>query len=281
MGTGYSLMLPAAKGFCGYYDFLKRKQQKPTKRQLETAELIAAINLIYEENKKRYGSPRIHKEFRRRGFTCSLPRVKKLMRQEGIYALPQKKYKPRQSIITLTHTCNLLLPKPEIIRANQVWYSDITFIKTLEGWLYLAAVMDAYSKRIVGYAMADHMRTDLVIQALRMATKQRRFTKGLIHHSDKGSQYTSYAYQRELKTWGMSPSFTGTGACLDNAYIESFFATLKKELVYQTHFYTRDAARADIFEFIEIYYNRYRLHSSLDYQTPTEFEEQALIKLAA
>ena len=125
------------------------------------------------------------------------------------------------------------------------------------------------------------MRTDLVIQALRMATKQRRFTKGLIHRSVKASQYTNYAYQRELTTWGMNPNFTGTGACLDNAHIESFFATLKKELVYQTNFHTRDQVRAEIFEFIEIYYNPFRLHSNLDYQTPTEFEDQALIKLAA
>ncbi|MCA9838994.1 MAG: IS3 family transposase [Trueperaceae bacterium] len=265
----------------GYYDFLKRKQQEMTKRQLETTELIAAIKLIFEENKQRYGSPRIHRELKKRGYVCSLARVKKLMRQEGLYALSQKKYKPKQSSITLDSTPNLLVPKPEIVQANQVWYSDITFIKTLEGWLYLVAIMDAYSKRIVGYAMAEHMRTELVIQALRMATKQRCFSKGLIHHSHKGSQYTSYAYQRELRSWGLKPSFTGTKACLDNAYIESFFATLKKELVYQTNFHTRDQARAEIFEFIEIYYNRYRFHSSLNYQTPTEFEEQALIKLAA
>jgi len=212
------------------------------------------------------------------------------MRREGIYAVPARKYKRRKSVMTLTQTTNLLLPKPDIFKANQVWYSDITYIKTAEGWLYLAAVMDAYSKRIIGYAMADHMRTDLVIQALRMATKQRRFTKGLIHHSDKGAQYTSYAYQRELASWGMRLSSTGTGACLDNAFIESFFATLKKELVYPTEFKTREQASLAINEFINMYCQRsaevlpsnsWRLHSSLGYQTPKEFEAGNLERLTA
>ena len=160
----------------------------------------------------------------------------------------------------------------EITTINQVWYVDITYIHTLEGWLFLAGVIDGFSKRVVGYAMADHMKTDLVIQALRMAVKHRRPEAGLIHHSDKGTQYTSHAYQSELSTWGMKPSFTGTGACLDNAYIESFGATLKKELVYQTTFSTRQEARAAIFEFIEVFYNRYRLHSSLNYTSPATFE---------
>jgi putative transposase len=175
---------------------------------------------------------------------------------------------------------NLLTLKPDIVTANQVWYADITMIKTAEGWLYLAAVMDAYSKR-VGYAMAGHMKTDLAVQALRMATKQRRAPKGLIHHSEKGSQYRSHAYGRELVTWGMQPSSTGTGACLDNAYIESFCATPKKELVYQDTFAIREAARLAIFEFVEGYYNRWRLHSGLGYQSPAEFEAQSLESLAA
>lgn len=243
--------------------------------------LIDAIRAVHEESKKRYGSPRVHAELKRRGYVCSLARVKRLMGQEGIYAVPERKYKRRKSVITLIQTTNLLLPRPEIVRANQVWYSDIIFIKTAQGWLYLAAVMDAYSKRIVGYAMADHMRTDLVIQALRMVTKQRRFPKGLIHHSAKGAQYTSYAYQRELASWGMRQSFTGTGACLDNAHIESFFATLKKELVYKTEFKTREQASLAINEFINMFYNSWRLHSSLGYLCPNDFETRGLERLAA
>jgi putative transposase len=245
------------------------------------ASLLEQISAIFEESRKRYGSPRIHAELRKRQVVCSLRRVKRLMREAGIYAIPKRNREHRNPPEVLPETTNLLVPKPEIVAANQVWYSDITFIKTAEGWLYLAAVMDAYSKRIVGYAMDDHMQTELIIQALRMGTRQRRISKGLIHHSDKGSQYTSYAYGRELAAWGMRPSFTGTGACLDNAYIESFFATLKKELVYQSTFATREEARLAIFEFIEGYYNCWRLHSSLDYRSPTEFETQAMQRLAA
>ena len=264
----------------GFYGYLTRANLGPSAREREDTTLLEQINAIFEESCKRYGSPRIHAELRKRRVVCSLRRVKRLMRQAGIYAVPKHKYKQRKALDTL-QTANLLVPKPDITAANQVWYSDITLIKTAEGWLYLAAVMDAYSKRVVGYAMDRHMRTDLVVQALRMATKQRHVCKGLIHHSDKGSQYTSHAYQRELATWGMRPSFTGTGACLDNAYIESFFATLKKELVYQTTFATREEARLAVFEFIEGYYNRWRLHSSLGYETPVSYEAQSLERLAA
>ena len=263
----------------GFYDYLKRMKRPATAREVETSKLITSIKDIHRESKQRYGSPRIHAELKRRGQRCSLPRVKRLMRTEGIYAVPKRKFTLRKTP-TLTGTTNLL-SNLDITRANQVWYSDITYIKTQEGWLYLAAVMDAYSKRIVGYAIEDHMRTDLVLQALRMAATQRRVSAGLIHHSDKGSQYTSYPYQRDLSVWGMKASFTGTGACLDNAHIESFFATLKKELVYQTSFQTKEQARLKVIEFINMYYNGWRLHSSLGYQTPNEFESQHLELLAA
>ncbi len=265
----------------GFYGYLARVCRGSSQREREDATLLAQIKEIFEENRKRYGSPRIHAELRKRRVVCSLKRVKRLMCEAGIYAISKRKYQHRKTPEALLETTNLLVPKPNISAANQVWYTDITMIKTTEGWLYLAAVMDAYSKQIVSYAMDDNMKTDLVIQALRRATKQRQISKGLIHHSGKGSQYTSYAYQRELAAWGMRPSFTGTGACLDNAYIESFFATLKKELVYQTTFATREEARLAVFEFIEGYYNRWRLHSSLGYQSPTEFEVQGLEKLAA
>ena len=265
----------------GFYDYLKRVQRQPSAGEVEARRLLAEIKAIHEESRKRYGSPRVHAELERRGLRCSLSKVKRLMRREGIYALLERKYRRRKSVLTLAQTTNLLSPEPNISRANQVWYSDITYVRTAEGWLYLAAVMDAYSKRIVGYALAEHMRTDLVIQALRMAAKQRHLTKGLIHHSDKGSQYTSYTYQRELSRWGIRASFTGTGACLDNAYIESFFATLKKELIYRTKFVTRERAELAVVEFINMYYNSWRLHSSLGYQSPNDFEAETLERLAA
>lgn len=264
----------------GFYDYLKRQRRGPSVREEQEAALLSSIRAIYEESDKRYGSPRIHAALKKQQVVCSLSRVKKLMRRKGIYAVPKRKYKRRKTEATM-EAVNLLTAGLEINRINQVWYSDITYIPTDEGWLYLAAVMDAYSKRIVGYAMAEHMRTDLVIQALRMATKERRPLRGLIHHSDKGSQYTSHAYGRELAVWGMQPSFTGTGACLDNAHIESFFATLKKELVYQRHFETREQARLAIFEYISAFYNRQRLHSSLGYESPTDFEVLTAERLAA
>lgn len=216
------------------------------------------------------------------------------MRQAGLYAESAKKYKSKQEKAEVTETKNLLLDpvnKPTTI--NEVWHSDITYVPTDEGWLYLAGVVDGFSKYFVGYAMADHMKTDLVIQALHSAITRRKPDKGLIHHSDKGSQYTSYCFQDELKHHHMQASFTGTGrgakslpqphsnsslgfstssACFDNAIIESFWATLKKELVHQTHFKTRDEARLAIFEYIEVFYNRERLHSSLLYQSPHGFE---------
>lgn len=184
------------------------------------------------------------------------------------------KYRSKRERPEVIETRNLLLQDGhEITATNQLWHVDITYIPTNEGWLYLAGVIDGFSKRIVGYAMADHMRTDLVVQALQSAVIKRNPAPGLIHQSDRGSQYTSHRYQTNLVAQGMLPSFTGKGACFDNAVIESFWATLKRELVHpQERFATRDAARAAIFEFIEIYYNRERLHSSLGYQAPEVYE---------
>ncbi len=255
----------------GYYSYLK---QEPSKRQLTNDELLTQIRDIYEQSGQTYGSPKIHAELTNRGIPCSLDKVKRLMRLEGIYAKLGRKYKRKKAAKReIEKTENLLIKEQtQITKINQVYYADITFIKTLEGWLYLAAIMDAFSRRIVGYAMADHMKTDLIIQALRMAIKQRGCVQGLIHHSDRGSQYTSYAFERELGSWGIKASFTETGACLDNAYIESFFASLKKELVYKTTFATRDEARTAIFKYINITYNRFRLHSSIGYKSPQAFE---------
>lgn len=265
----------------GFYDYLARRNKGPGGREQEDALLLAAIRDVFVASGKRYGSPRIHAKLKKRGITCSLRRVKRLMQQAGLYALPKRKYQRRTWHRTPPGTANLLTPKPAITHVNQVWYSDITFVKTHEGWLYLAAVMDAYSKRIIGYALATHMKTELVLQALRMARTARRPPTGLIHHSDKGSQFTSYAYARELASSGIRASFTGTGACLDNAYIESFFATLKKELVYQTTFATRKQAASAIKDFILMYYNSWRLHSSLGYLCPNDFESGTTLDLAA
>ena len=258
----------------GYYAALKRQ---PSKRQQENAVLVTLIRKVYQQSAQRYGSPRIHQALVQRGAPCSLGRVKRSMRREGIYAkLGRRRHKTRVRR-ELEVMKNLLKQEAvEVTAINQLYYADITLIPTQAGWLYLAAVMDAYSRRIVGYAMNDNMQTDLIIRALRMATKQRRPPKGLIHHSDRGSQFTSHAFARELASWGFRPSFTGTGACLDNAYIESFFATLKKEVVYQHAFATREEARKALFAYINVTYNRYRLHSSLGYQSPDAFEATSI-----
>jgi transposase InsO family protein len=255
-----------------YYHRRKCQHREPSEREQRNAELLEKIKAVFGKNKGRYGSPRVHAELKKQRVACSLGRVKRLMRREGLYATSNKKYRPKRECCDL-ETENLLLEQPRPTAINQVWHVDITYIATAEGWLYLAGVIDGFSKRIVGYAMSDNMRTDLVLQALRSAATRRKPPPGLIHHGDRGSQYTSYAYQRELETHKMLPSFTGKGACFDNAVIESFWSTLKRELVYPIgRFAARDDARVAVFEYIEVYYNRERLHSSLNYETPDTFE---------
>lgn len=266
----------------GYYDFLKRVNREDTEHQKANKALIIRINDIYAEHHGRYGSPRIHATLKAEGQQCSLGRVKRLMRKEGLAAktVPRKKRKKAEQEVTDTN--NLLANKGfKLTNINQVWVSDITQIQTEEGWLYLAGTMDMLSRRIVGYATADHMRTDLVMNCLNMAITNRRPAKSIIHHSDRGSQYTSYKFQNKLDANHFQASFTGDGACLDNARIESFWATLKKELeCLSTAFKTREEARQAITEYINIYYNGKRIHSSLDYRSPLSFEEYLAIKNA-
>jgi putative transposase len=195
-----------------YYAFLKGAMDKASPRKQSNKDLLGKIKIIFEKSNRRYGSPRVHKKLLQQGETCSLGRVKRLMRQAGLYAISAKKYKPKQEKAEVTDTKNLL-PEPENkpTAINQIWHSDITYVSTDEGWLYLAGVMDDFSKYFVGYAMADTMKTDLVIQALHAAVIGRNPDKGLIHHSDKGCQYTSYRFQAELNSHNMRASFTGTG----------------------------------------------------------------------
>lgn len=278
----------------GYYDYLKSQTRESTEQQKANKTLSLKISSIYHEHKGRYGSPRIHATLKAEGEDCSLGRVKRIMRKDGLAAktIPKVKTKKAQQEVTDTH--NLLADKNfKLTTINQVWVSDITYIGTEEGWLYLAGTMDMLSRRIVGYAMANHMRTELITDCLNMAITNRRPPKGLIHHSDRGSQYTSYRFQNKLVINDIQASFTGDGACLDNARIESFWATLKKELeCLKTPFKSRDEARDAITEYINIYYNGKRIHSSIDYRTPLSFEDflatkntqanlQVLDKLAA
>lgn len=267
-----------------YYHQQGRRQRLPSERARVNATLLKQIKSVFTKHKGRYGSPRVHAELKKQQVACSLGRVKRLMRREGLYAVSTPKYRPKRERPEVTATRNLLQEGREITGIDQLWHVDITYIPTDEGWLYLAGVIDGFSKRIVGYAMDTHMKTELVMQALRGAVQRRKPAPGLIHQSDRGSQYTSHLYQKELANRAMWASFTGKGACFDNAVIESFWATLKRELVYpRERFATRDEARTAIFEFIEVYYNRERLHSSLNYETPETYErlQQPLEALAA
>ena len=269
-----------------YYHALRRRQV-PSRREKANFALLEQIKTVFTKHKGRYGSPRVHAELKKQKVPCSLGRVKRLMRREGLYAVSTPKYRAKRERPEITETRNLLAEGLEITAINQLWHVDITYIPTDEGWLYLAGVIDGFSKRIVSYAMDSNMKTDLVVQALRNAVSKRKPAPGLIQQSDRGSQYTSSLYQKELASQSICASFTGKGACFDNAVIESFWATLKRELVYpRERFATRDEARSTIFEFIEIYYNRERLHSSLGYQTPEAHERlqqtpEALAALAA
>ena len=228
----------------------------------------------HAENRGVYGSPRLCEALRAEGEAVCENTVAQLMRRSGIRAKTKKKFVPRTTDSTHDRPVapNLLERRFEARRPGQKWAADITFVPTDEGWLYLAGVLDLCSRKLVGWSMADHMETDLVANALRMAIARRRPEAGLLHHSDRGSQYASEDYQHLLASHGITCSMSGKGDCWDNAAMESFWATLKTELVNHEHYATRQQARASIFEYVEAFYNRKRLHSSLGYRSPEAFE---------
>jgi transposase InsO family protein len=234
------------------------------------------IEAIHQEFKQRYGSPRIHEELQARGQRCCVNTVAKLMRQQGIAAKTKRKFRcTTDSNHDLPVADNILDRQFEPVAVNQVWVADITYIPTWEGWLYLAAVEDLYSRQIVGWSMSARITSRLVVDALEMAVSRRLPGEGLVAHSDRGSQYASDHYQRLLEQHGITCSMSRRGDCWDNAPMESFFATLKKELVHQENYQTRVAARVSVFEYIEVFYNRVRRHSALGYLSPVEYEQAA------
>jgi putative transposase len=256
----------------GYYQWCKRNESTHTKQDRYLKE---KINAIYDQSKKRYGSPRIHGELLDQGIRCGKKRVERLMREMGIRARHKRQFKvTTNSKHKYPIAANLLNRCFEVDRVNQVWLADITYIQTLEGWLYLAAVMDLHSRKIVGWAMSNTMTADLAITALRMAIKLRHPTKGLMHHSDRGVQYASHSYQKVLKRNGMICSMSRKGNCWDNSPMESFFSTLKTECINDRIYFSRAQAKREIFEYIEIDYNRKRRHSSIEGMTPENFENR-------
>jgi transposase InsO family protein len=255
----------------GYYAW----QQRPTSAQEQRRDaLVVEIRAIHAQFKRRYGSPRIHAELVARGHSCSLNMVAELMQEHGIAAKTKRKFRhTTDSNHNLPVAENLLDRQFNPSGMNEVWVADITYIPTREGWLYLAAVEDLYSRRVVGWAMAEHMESRLVVDALEMAVQRRLPDEGLLTHSDRGSQYASEHYRLLLAKHGIDCSMSRRGDCWDNAPMESFFASLKKELVHDADFATRAEARAALFEYIEVFYNGQRRHSSLGYVSPAEYEQ--------
>lgn len=257
-----------------YYDW---SHQIPSARELSDAELLVKIEIVFVTSKRRYGSPRVHRKLQEQGVVCGRKRVARLMRENGLVARKPRRFK-RTTIPDPAAAAAVDLLKRAFgagtIEINRAWCGDITYIRTWEGWLYLATVIDIASRRVVGWAMADHMRTELVADALQMALDHRRPDAGLIFHSDRGCQYTSKEFRDMLDAHGVLQSLSRPRQCWDNAVAESFFATLKVELIYQHSWPTRAAARRAIFEFIEVDYNLQRLHSSINYQSPADYERR-------
>jgi len=255
----------------GYYDW-RGRPESPRRRQ--NRELAVHIRVAYTRSRKTYGRRRIHAQLQKDGVPCSRNRVARLMRQEGLCARSKRSFRTTtDSKHPFPVAENRLKRDFKAIAPNQVWLSDITYLRTEEGWEYLATVMDLYSRKIVGWALASTLARSLTLKALEMATLQRQPQPGLIHHSDRGVQYACVDYQAALQRWGIIPSMSRKADPWDNAPKESFFRTLKGEL--EEHHKTRAQARRNLFEYIEVFYNRQRLHSALGYQTPVAFESAA------
>jgi putative transposase len=258
----------------GYYEWERRA---PSDRALTDAWLIEKIRAIHEAHRGVYGAPRIHADLRlAHGVRVGRKRVERLMRQAGISGLQRRKRgRTTVSVPGVRVADDLVERQFRPDGPNQLWVADFTYLRTWEGWLYLAAVQDAYSRRIVGWSMADHMRSELVVDALEMAVQRRRPPAGVIHHSDQGSQYVSLAFGQAARDAGIARSMGSKGDCFDNAVAESVFATLKKELVHRRSWPTRRELTGEVFEYIEAFYNRIRRHSTLGMLSPADYEQTA------
>ena len=255
----------------GYYAWLKRPRSK---RSREDAILTDRIRWIYLRSRSTYGAPRVYEELRDEGVRVGRKRVARLMRAAGLQGVSRRKR------VRTTIRKPGVRPAPDLVKRDftadhpdQLWVADITYIRTWAGFLYLAVVMDAYSRRIIGWSMANHLKAELVIDALQMAVQQRR-PEGVVHHSDQGSQYTSLAFGKRCREANVRPSMGSVGDCYDNALCESFFATLECELLNRHRFRSRDQAGRAVFEFIEGWYNPYRRHSSIGYASPVRYERE-------
>ena len=277
-------LLEVSRGW--FYDFRASqptRDQRQADREARDEELLPKIKIFFKASKKCYGSKRIHQDLLADGEIVSERLVARIMRENKVSPLLRR----RRKLVT-TDSNHKLKPSPNFLEQkfhyqtpNTVWLADITYIDTDEGWLYLAGIKDMATREIVGWAMEDHMRAELCCEALKMALGRRGPVPGLIHHSDRGSQYAAGKYRKLINKGSLTQSMSRKGECLDNAPMESFFASLKKELVHRQRFRTRAQAKAAIFEYIEVFYNRQRRHSSIGYQTPVQAFEDMTWKMAA
>lgn len=256
----------------GYYDFCKRK---PSERQQENEVLLEALRRIFQTSRETYGSPRMHVELKEQGFKCSRPRVARLMRKCGLSAKMRRLFRTTTTLSSRrTAAPNLLEQNFTATAPNEKWVADVTYVRTLEGWLYVAVVLDLFSRKVVGLAMDKSLHTALVLRALEQALWRRQPDSGLQHHSDRGCQYTSEVFQALLTRNNIICSMSGTGNCYDNAVAESFFHTLKTEWIYFERYDNREQAMRSIFEYVEVFYNNQRRHSTVGYLSPVEFERR-------
>lgn len=261
----------------GYYKWLRRKYSS---KLIEDRMLLEIIRFHYNQSNRRYGSPRITAVIRRCGLIVNEKKVARLMRIHNIRAKTNKRFKSTTKQNSKAQASeNLLKGNFSAEAQNKIWTSDITYLSTAEGWLYLAVIMDIYSRKIVGWSVSSRLTTELVNRALTMAVTHRDPSAGLIFHSDRGSQYTSESFRKLLKTYRMVQSMSSSGNCYDNAITESFFHTLKTELIDLGNNKTREQTKQIIFQYIEIFYNRQRLHSALGYLSPVEFEKTKNVEL--
>ena len=256
----------------GFYAWGRR----PTSARAQQNQwLVTHIRACYQASRGRYGSPRIHQDLRTQGLQVGRHRVARLMRFHGIRSVSRRRvWRPRGVAAPDIVAANILRREFAATRPNEKWAGDITYVPTRQGWLYVAVLMDLYSRRIVGWAMDAQLTTTLTLTALEMALRHRRVSAGLLHHSDRGSQYGAALYQQRLVAFGIRCSMSRPGNCWDNAVVESFFATLKTELFHGHQYLTHEQARTEIFEYLEGFYNRARRHSTLGYLSPVEFERR-------
>jgi putative transposase len=259
----------------GYYDWQKRLQF-PGSRAKQNRSLTKEIRELHAQSRQTYGSPRIQKELQKKGRRHGRNRIARLMQEEGLYGRQKGRYRVQTTDSNHDEPIapNHLAQAPKPTAPNQIWVADITYIQTKEGWLYVAAILDLYSRKIVGWAMSARIDTALVLQALGMALRHRNPLPDLLFHSDRGVQYASKDYRSALARAGLTASMSRKGNCYDNASMESFWSTLKLELAFRRDFASRAQARTEIFDYIEIFYNRQRSHSALNYLSPVDFELQ-------